>query len=582
MARLDLASAVARANVLVPGLLLAFASLPGLAIPQVCPLHRVSVDANGYEAPGVSQPTGVSPDGRYVLWSSDAPFHPQDLNGKGDAYLEDLLTGSLDLLSVDPSGFAANGMSAAWDITPDGRYVAFSSNATSLAPGVPSEHRAFVRDRVAGTTKLVSVDSNGTPVRSWPRMSLTADARWIAFSTVDRLDPRDVILMSSDVYVRDDVTGAIELVSVSPSGGIGIGESGSIAGAAISEDGRYVVFVSAAANLVAGDNNSSADVFRRDRVLGVTEAVTRTTSGGFANAGSYVVGPSSDGRRVAFMSTASDFVPGDTNSAIDVFVRDMDAGVTTRVNVSSTGIEANNATPYASLSPDGRFVAFSSYATNLVPNDLNGFDDVFLHDRWTGRTEIVSARADGSPTGHRSYDPFVSRDAGTIAYVSFDALVPTDTNLTLDVYARTCPLPAVYCTAKANSLGCLPRISREGVPVEGAPTGFTIRARNLLNRKHGLLAYSLTGSASTPFAGGTLCIQNPIRRTPVQSSGGSSSGSDCTGTMTLDFNAWNFGGSDPSLVAGASVWAQYWSRDPGFAPPNAAGLTDGLSFVIWP
>jgi hypothetical protein len=413
-------------------------------------------------------------------------------------------------------------------------------------------------------------------------MSLTADARWMAFSTVDSLDPRDVVPMSSDVYVRDDVTGAIELVSVSPSGGIGIGESGHIFGASISEDGRYVVFMSAAANLVAGDGNSRPDVFRRDRLLGVTEVANRTTSGGFSSEGAFVAGPSSDGRQVAFTSDGSDFVPGDTNSSHDVFVRDMDLGVTTRVNVSSSGVEANNATLSASLSPDGRFVAFSSHATNLVPGDLNGFDDVFLHDRWTGRTEIVSAKADGSPTSHRSYNPFVSRDAGTLAYVSFDALVPTDTNLTLDVYARTCPLPSVYCTAKANSLGCLPRISREGVPAAGSPSGFAIRAEDLLNRKLGLLAYSLAGSAATPFAGGTLCIQSPVRRTPVQGSGGSISGSDCTGAMALDFNAWSFGGNDPALAPGVSVWAQYWSRDPGFPPPNAAGLTDGLFFVIWP
>jgi hypothetical protein len=97
-----------------------------------------------------------------------------------------------------------------------------------------------------------------------------------------------------------------------------------------------------------------------------------------------------------------------------------------------------------------------------------------------------------------------------------------------------------------------------------------------------MLLYSTSGALAAPFAGGILCLQAPIRRTPPQSSGGSTVGSDCTGVFVFDFNAWIASGADPALVAGVSVWTQYWSRDPGFPPPANASLTDAATFVVWP
>jgi hypothetical protein len=139
-------------------------------------------------------------------------------------------------------------------------------------------------------------------------------------------------------------------------------------------------------------------------------------------------------------------------------------------------------------------------------------------------------------------------------------------------------VPATYCTAKLNSLGCLPAISSQGSASATAPTAFTVSAQSILNNKYGLLFFGLSGRTAFPFQGGTLCVLPPIRRTITQNSSGSSTGNDCTGTYAFDFNALVQSGLYPDLTAGVLVDAQYWYRDP--ASPSTTGLTDGLEFGI--
>lgn len=142
--------------------------------------------------------------------------------------------------------------------------------------------------------------------------------------------------------------------------------------------------------------------------------------------------------------------------------------------------------------------------------------------------------------------------------------------------------PVTYCQAKINSLGCQPVISYLGTPSASSPSGFFVQATSVLNRKSGFLLYTTAGRASTPFFGGTLCLASPLHRTPAQNSGGTQAGSDCTGVYSFDFNAWIAGGSDPSLVAGVTVDAQYYSRDPGFVTPDNVGLSNALEFTLQP
>jgi hypothetical protein len=143
----------------------------------------------------------------------------------------------------------------------------------------------------------------------------------------------------------------------------------------------------------------------------------------------------------------------------------------------------------------------------------------------------------------------------------------------------SCPAPTTYCTAKVNSQGCTPAISASGTPSYGESLAFTIDATNIVNKKNGLLFYGY-GSQATPFQGGTMCVAAPRKRTPVQDSGGSPTGADCTGAFSLDMNARIQSGVDAGLVPGADVYAQYWSRDP--QSPGTTNLTDATRFTVCP
>jgi len=137
----------------------------------------------------------------------------------------------------------------------------------------------------------------------------------------------------------------------------------------------------------------------------------------------------------------------------------------------------------------------------------------------------------------------------------------------------------LYCTAKVNSAGCTPAIHAVGFPAAGTPGGFDISATELLDNKFGLLFYGKSGPFSFPFQGGILCVMPPQARTDTQTSGGGAN-PPCDGFMSVDFNAYAASGADPGLVAGQTVWAQYWSRDPGFAPPDNTNLTDAVEFTL--
>lgn len=139
--------------------------------------------------------------------------------------------------------------------------------------------------------------------------------------------------------------------------------------------------------------------------------------------------------------------------------------------------------------------------------------------------------------------------------------------------------PTTYCTAKVNSQGCTPSISGAGQPSVAAGVTFSIKASNVLNNVPGILLYAMDAAAS-PFQGGFLCVGSPFKRTTGVFSGGSSSGTDCTGVLSFDFNALIQGGSDATLVAGQEVFSQFWSRD--VASPGGSSLTGGLRFLIHP
>ena len=285
-------------------------------------------------------------------------------------------------VSVSSDGGESNAGSAAPSVSADGRFVAFASSATNLVPNdTNAVSDVFLRDVQAGTTSRVSVDAmgnEGSAQSLYPDMS--ADGRFVAFpSAAPNLVPGDTN-GAFDIFVRDRVLGTNERVSISSDAAQGNGTSDT---PYISYNGRYVAFSSGASNLVPGDSNAAIDIFVRDRSLGTTERVSVDSAESQANSASGAPSISPDGRFVAFRSNATNLVPGDTNGFTDMFVRDRMLGVTVRVNVSSSGTQANDGSAQVWISGDGRFVAFDSFASNLVTGDTNGVLDVFVRDRDT-------------------------------------------------------------------------------------------------------------------------------------------------------------------------------------------------------
>jgi Tol biopolymer transport system component len=265
---------------------------------------------------------------------------------------------------------------------------------------------------------------------------LSADGRFILFaSAADNLVADDTNL-AVDVFVRDRVARTTERVSVTPSGAQGNGDSGAFYQLAMSGDGRFVAFGSDADNLVPGDTNGAGDVFVRDRQTGTTERVSVSSSGeeSWLPSSSYCPAISRDGRFVAFISGADNWIPGVTGG---VFVRDRLTRHTELVSVSSSGVPANRAGLAVAISADGRFVAFDGAADNLVPGSTSGTFDVFVHDRQTRQTERVNVSSAGEPSGYFSYSPSLSQDGRFVAFVSNGAdLVPGDHNGATDVFVR--------------------------------------------------------------------------------------------------------------------------------------------------
>ena len=211
-----------------------------------------------------------------------------------------------------------------------------------------------------------------------------------------------VLLIALFVSTNALALGVLERVSVDSTGTEGDNSSNN---PSTSNNGRYIAFESTASNLVAGDTNGNRDVFVHDRDTNTTTRVSVGPSGTEGNSDSYDPSISSDGRYVAFESEASNLVALDTNGELDIFVHDRITHTTTRVSVDSTGAEGDDESLDPSISGDGRYVAFVSSASNLVALDTNGADDIFVHNRDTNTTTRVSVGPSGTEGNSDSYDP---------------------------------------------------------------------------------------------------------------------------------------------------------------------------------
>ena len=265
-------------------------------------------------------------------------------------------------VSVDSGGVQGDFHSFLPSVSADGRYVAFQSDAANLVVGdTNSISDVFVHDRQSGTTQRVSVNSAGVQGNSFSvTPSISADGRYVSFTSSSSNLVGGDTNGTQDIFVHDRQSGTTERVSVSSNGVQG--DSFSIR-PSISADGRFVAFECRSRNLVGGDTNETDDIFVHDLQSGTTEIVSVNSGGAQGNDLSADPSISADGRYVAFWSWASNLVGGDT-AWVDVFVHDRQSGVTERVSVSSSGAQANSTSSSPSISADSRYVAFESYATN--------------------------------------------------------------------------------------------------------------------------------------------------------------------------------------------------------------------------
>ncbi|MCW2506716.1 MAG: domain protein beta Propeller, partial [Actinomycetia bacterium] len=344
-------------------------------------------------------------------------------------------------VSGPANGDEANGDVIDPVLSADGRYTAFTSFATNVVPGdTNAAADIFRRDLRTGAVIRISVSTAGKEGNnSSTEPSISADGRYVSFvSPGDLGDPGDQDAYH-DVYVRDTVAGTTTRVSLTPDGKSPNGDSEH---ATISADGNVVTFVSRASNLVAGDTNGKADLFVRNLTTGRTSLVDVAADGTQADRGA-TGGTfdkprlSADGRYVSFSTDATNLVPGDTNGKTDVFVRDTEAGTTTLVSAGLAGAPGDGSSNAQTMSADGRLVAFQSLATNLVEGDTNHTFDVFVRDVVAGTTSRVSLGAGGTQLNRPSFQGSLAADGKVIAFVTDDpAVVAGDTNGHADGFVR--------------------------------------------------------------------------------------------------------------------------------------------------
>jgi cysteine-rich repeat protein len=376
----------------------------------------------------------ISADGSVIAFVSDSPnLDPPDAVAGSEPYAFHRTTDVIERVNVDSNeneGDAGVTSFSPPDVTDDGRYVAFVSDASDLTLVDGPIRDIFVRDLVGGTTSIASLAFDGgtwagvTPPFN-PGISGDGTVAVFASEAIDFVANPPGTPFSAQTFARDLVAPTTELVSSDAMGGFA--SSGSSSGAGrVSRDGRFVAFTSSATDLVPPV--TGRHVFLRDREAGTTEVVTLSNLGapithldGFSPLNEI----SGDANRVVFWSDAVDAVPGDNNSGFDAFVRDRAAATTIRASVASDGSEQGDAgvfgltAPFVSMSQDGRYVSFASSADDVVPGDTNSQRDIFVHDILTGFTERASIRTGGIVQGNGgSQESSISQDGRFVAFSS--------------------------------------------------------------------------------------------------------------------------------------------------------------------
>ena len=461
---------------------------------QIELVTQVPATSRSATAGGGSEAWKISLDGRYLLFVSSAANLVKgqvDSNAGRDVFLFDRVAGTTALVSHKAGSNLTAGNAGLSDyddprMTPDGRYVAYTSPAGDLAPGAV-HGGLFLYDRVTGANTLVThkAGSSASANGSLPTGRFgVADNGSILFAS----DATDLVAHANDfngnvdVFFWDRTSDKTTLISRS-AGSSSTSADGYSTDPAISSDGRYAAFTSAASNLVTGAHLTGSNVVLHDRATGKAVLVSHTSASptAAANAGSSFPVVSSGGTWVLFSSAATNLVAGqkDQPNTNDIFLYERATGRNTLVShAASSATAAGDGPSYSALlTPDGAWIAFGSQARNLVAGQTEtvGWDnlDVFLFERATGRTTLASHAAasplagvdnDAAPTG-------LSADGRFVAFsTAADNVLPAgaDANLAADVFVfdrvggRTTLVSAAVPGTPGNGASSFPALSADG------------------------------------------------------------------------------------------------------------------------
>lgn len=416
----------------------------------MCVINGASVSANNLSTttlltPGLDgkggdrdsstvSPHSVSHDGNIIVFGSEANnLTPRHLGDHEDIFAYDKKTKQTELISKGVNGELANSYSWGASVSADGRYVAYQTQATNIVPGVkemcgtrPTCINAIVHDRLTKHSTLVNVNSQGVRMgMSWQQVPvISANGNFVVFGSASLISPGD-INDDNDVMVRDLRRKTTTLASVDNNNRTAE-DPWPNPTYTISGDGRYVAF-SSSAPLSSDDINNDSDIFLRDLHTNKTTLVSVDKNGqplAESDASQPVL--SSDGRYLAYASWAPGVVESDTNNRSDIFLRDLQTLKTTRISVASNGTQANDASYEPSISADGRYIIFHTYANNLVPADTNESKEIVMHYRDYGLTRRVGVGPGGRPASDNGYHGSVSGDGKTVVFTSWATnLTPT-------------------------------------------------------------------------------------------------------------------------------------------------------------
>jgi len=518
-------------------------------------------------AGGASSAPVLSQSGAVVAFESAAPdLVGDDRNGAVvDVFTVNVATGERRLVSAGLDGAGGDGPSRQPALSASGERVAFTSTATNLAPGDDlGSSDVFVRDGT-GVITMVSVTRDGRPGNgASSNPDLSADGRFVVFES----DATDLVdgdfNLATDVFVRDLATRQTTRVSLTRDGFQADGGSHL---PAISADGRVVSFESSAANLVADDTNRVPDVFVRSLRGRTTERVSISSDGEQQNRA--VTPPfhmisdlDGSGRLVAFDTEASNLTPDDTNRASDVFTYDRVTDEVRLVSASTANIQGNNDSVSPVMTPDGRFVAFQSFATNLAPDDPTGAD-IVVRDLRLRATSLVSVTASGSRrqpeiVGQVLQRPALSADASIAAFVSTAPnLAAGDTNRAADVFLRLMAPPRTLgrrTSSTRATVGADDRGARRFLCFVGTAVPRVCGPRVALTGRGGRMTIRATGPGMLVDPDGVSYATRPDVRPPVVRVTKKASGSSrrVSGTVT------DVGGSG---VASVEIAVTYSTKD---------------------